>query len=61
VNSYSVTYNTYTTGVVDMTTKLITAAKFYFEGDFIYFLNDVNTVVFAVPSNRQPVVQMVTP
>jgi hypothetical protein len=60
VNSYSITYNTYVGGVVDMTTKLITAAKFYFEGDVIFFIDDAKEVVFAVPTSRQPVVQVVT-
>lgn len=58
MKTYSVTYNTYSAGVVDMITKLITAAKFYFEGDFIYFIDDTNEVVFAVPTDRQPVVQV---
>lgn len=60
MKTYSVTYNTYVAGVVDMTTKLIAATKFYFEGDFIYFLDDTDVVVFAVPTNRQPVVQVTT-
>lgn len=60
MRTYSVTYNTYVGGLIDMTTKLVTAENFYFEDDYAYFVDDDENIVFAVPNNRQTVVQMVT-
>jgi hypothetical protein len=60
VNSYSVTYSTINAGTVNETTMLITAAKFYLDGDNVFFMDDQDGITFMVPNSRQPVVKVMS-
>lgn len=52
MNTYSVTYTSAGTD----TTVTVTAKDFLFEGGFVVFADDAGQAVFAVPTDRMPVI-----